>query len=91
MNFIKRLLRFLRITDEQNDISISQLLPIVTGLYALVGDVIAQGRSGDWENVGLFAVAVLLYGSKRWRQNRPETDARIRELEQQLDELTRGA
>ncbi len=91
MSFVKRLLRFLRITDEQDDISISQLLPIVTGIYALLGDVASQVQHHDWQNVGLFAVAVLLYGSKRWRQNRPETDARIRELEQQLDELTRGA
>ena len=89
MTFVKRLLQFFRVTDEQDNLSISQLLPILMGFWALGGEVVAQGHAGGWEGVGLFAVSAALYGAKRWRQNRPEVDARIKDLEARIEQLTK--
>lgn len=94
MRYLKTALTVLRVLDENGNVSISNLMPLLTGLpvvlaelQKLYSEVVVPAQGGDWVMVGLFGFAMLNYLGKRYVGRHPENAARIVELEARIKEL----
>lgn len=72
---MKRVLQFLRVTDENGDFSISNMvafassIPILmAAVHSVIQPTIASAQNHDWVAVAGSAIGFLVYGAKRWKQ-----------------------
>lgn len=97
MSTLKRLLRFFRVTDEQGDLSLTNLPVLVTGLVALAPELLSLFREvggpalgGDYAPLGLFVAALASYQAKRWVREHASKAAVVAEYEARIARLSEG-